>query len=255
MSDNETTKITDDEGNTWYEAIDGKRYKTRSGAWKRTQKLRLQGDVTETPLNTPNETESETEFETESKTEDEPDFDTPEWAQFDMGDLPEGVQVIPSALKKVRRPVGKPSKKKSKAELKQEKLTNQSILKVGYRTGDYLMTKYARAVCVDDEMLITHTEADYEWISGITYDFLDDRGVNLAIIIGPGMMAAAANSYWFGKPLMEIRKKAEKSLLGSAGKKLGGLKKWFRIPFFGRKKKTQDSSFGPDWDASTGLEP
>ena len=54
MSDNETTKITDDDGTTWYEAIDGKRYKTRSGAWKRTQKLKTQGEVTEEPLDTQN---------------------------------------------------------------------------------------------------------------------------------------------------------------------------------------------------------
>ena len=64
MSDNETTKVTDEDGQTWFEAIDGKRYKTRSGAWKRTQKLRSQGDVTEEPLSMPSESETETESET-----------------------------------------------------------------------------------------------------------------------------------------------------------------------------------------------
>jgi hypothetical protein len=183
MSDNETTKVTDEDGQTWFEAIDGKRYKTRSGAWKRTQKLRSQGDVTEEPLSMPSESETESE---PVATEENPDFDGPEWASFDMGDLPEGVQVIPSALKKVRRAGVKSGKKRSKAEIEQEKQTNHSILKMGYRTGDFLMTKYGRATLVDPEYIVTHTEDDYNWISGITYAFLEDRGVNLAVVIGPG---------------------------------------------------------------------
>ena len=75
MSDNETTKITDDDGTTWYEAIDGKRYKTRSGAWKRTQKLKTQGEVTEEPLEMPNDQPV--------ATEEDPTFDGPDWAPFD----------------------------------------------------------------------------------------------------------------------------------------------------------------------------
>tara|TARA_R100000808_G_C2134291_1_gene142864 strand:+ start:374 stop:1126 length:753 start_codon:yes stop_codon:yes gene_type:complete len=248
MSDNETTKVTDEEGNTWFEAIDGKRYKTRSGAWKRTQKLRAEGEVTEEPLQMPND-------EPPVATEENPDFEGPEWAAFDMGDIPEGVQVIPSALKKVRRH-GVKGRKRSKAEIEQEKQTNHSILKMGYRTGDYLMTRYGRASLVDPEFIVTHTEEDYDWISGITYAFLEDRGVNLAVVIGPGAMAGIANAYWFGKPISEINKKADKSPLRAAGKKIGGLKKWFRLPkFFRRKKKPEDSTFGGEWDASTGLEP
>ena len=247
MSDNETKKVQDEEGNTWFEAIDGKRYKTRSGAWKRTQKLRAEGEVPETPLEMPND-------DPPVATEENPDFDGPEWAQFDMGDLPEGVQVIPAALKKVRRH-GVKGRKRTKTEIEQEKQTNHSILKMGYRTGDFLMTRYARAVCVDEEILITHAEQDYEWISSITYAFLEDRGVNLAVVIGPGTMAAVANAYWFGKPLSEIQRKATKSPLRAAGKRIGGMKKWFRLPKFLRRKKAEPSSFEGEWDSSTGLEP
>ena len=253
MSDNETTKITDDEGNTWFEAIDGKRYKTRSGAWKRTQKLKAEGSVTEEPLSMPSETESESE---PGATEENPDFDGPEWAAFDMGDIPEGVQVIPSALKKVRRQNTVKGRKKSKAEIQQERDTNHSILKMGYRTGDFLMTKYGRASLVDPDFIVTHTEQDYDWISGITYAFLEDKGVNLAVVIGPGAMAGIANAYWFGKPITEIHKKADKSPLRAAAKKVGGMRKWFRLPrLFRRKKKPEESFQGADWDASTGLEP
>lgn len=252
MSDNETTKVTDEDGQTWFEAIDGKRYKTRSGAWKRTQKLRSQGDVVEETLSMPSESETESE---PVATEENPDFDGPEWASFDMGDLPEGVQVIPSALKKVRRAGVKSGKKRSKAEIEQEKQTNHSILKMGYRTGDFLMTKYGRATLVDPEYIVTHTEDDYNWISGITYAFLEDRGVNLAVVIGPGAMAGIANAYWFGKPIAEINKKADKSPLRAAAKKVGGMRKWFKLPRLFRRKKPQESFQGADWDASTGLEP
>ena len=222
MTDSETTKIEED-GQTWYLAIDGKRYKTRSGAWKWTQKIKAKGEVSEQPLESV-ETESETETETEP--EEVPDFTEPEWAQFDMGDLPEGVQVIPSGLKRVQRPQTQKGKK-TKAEIKAEGETNKAILKMGYKTSDMLLTRYARAVCVDDEMLITHSEPDYAWISGITYAFLEDRGVNLSVMIGPGTMAAVCNAYWFGKPLHEIQTKAKKSPLRAAGKRIGGMRKWF----------------------------
>jgi len=250
MSDKETKRIEED-GNTFYESLDGKRYKTRSGAWKRNQKLKKTKEVVEEPLNeVPKEPVA---------TEEAPDFEGPEWAQFDMGDLPEGVQVIPQALKKVRRLGVKAGKKMSKAEMELEAQTNESILKMGYRTGDYLMTRYGRAMLVDEEFQVAHTEEDYTWISSITYAFLHDRGISIAAVIGPGTLAGVCNAYWFGKPMYEINKKAKISPLRSAGKKIGGLRKFFRLPKFLRKKKKppepKGSQFGDDWTTDTGFEP
>ena len=245
-------KMKDDDGTVYYESFDGKRYATRSGAWKRNQKV----DVEEPP-----QTEAKTETETDAPldetqpepvaTEEEPTFTGPEWAQFDFGEIPEGVQVIPTPLKRIRR-VGARKGKPSKAEAKADADTNQAILKMGYRTGDLVLTKYGQAVTVDKELIIAHSEDDYAWISSITYAFLEDRGISLAAVIGPGTMAAVCNAYWFGKPIADIQKKAKKSPVRNIGKSVSRFTRFFRLPSFLRRKKKVVQS---EWKSEEGFEP
>ena len=219
-----STKVEKEDGTTAYAAIDGKEYKTRAGAWKRSQKLMDQGLA------------NDQEAETTIPINEEPSSSGPSWAAFDLEDVAEGVQVIPGALKSIRR--SEPGGRKSKKELELMRESSKSILKMGYRTGDVVLTRYGVAVLDDPEYLVTHSEADYEWISDITQSFLDDRGLNVAAFIGPGGMAALANTYWFGKPVMDIRSKAGKPILP----KISGGRNIFRrigarIPFLRRRAK------------------
>lgn len=229
-----TTKIEKDDGTTAYAAIDGKEYKTRAGAWKRSQKLMDDGvsiPITGEPL---------------EAVEGEGSGSGPEWASFDLEDLAEGVQVVPGALKSIRRSSEPGSgAKKTKKQMQLEREASRSILMTGYRTGDVLLTRYGVAVLDDPDYRVTHTEADYEWISDVTQSFLDDRGVNIAAVIGPGGMAAIANAYWFGKPVVEIRAKAGRPIIPAGANPRNWIRRLgSKIPFLRRraKKKWKDES-------------
>ena len=114
---------------------------------------------------------------------------------------------------------------------------NEGILVTGYKTGDYLMTRYKRGVLDDQNAeAIVHTEEDYEWISGVSQDALEAQGMNLAGAIGPGGLAVIANGVWFGTPLMRIQKEAKKSpFQGRVGGAIGRFVE--RLPIIGKRIK------------------
>lgn len=86
MSDELTTEIETEDGKRWL-STDGKEYKSRSGAWKRSKKL-LE--------------------EKEEKPEPEPEEvqdDTPIWASYDYGDIVDEVsptETVPTILKTIK---------------------------------------------------------------------------------------------------------------------------------------------------------
>ena len=114
---------------------------------------------------------------------------------------------------------------------------NEGILVTGYKTGDYLMTRYKRGVMDDPNAeAIVHAEDDYEWIAGVTQDGFEAQGVNLAGMIGPGGLALAANAVWFGTPLVRIQKESSRSPFQG---RLGGAFGRFleRVPVIGKRIK------------------
>ena len=230
MSDDaETRKVTLDDGTVKYEALDGKQYASRSGAWKRNQKLRDQGLLDETEsVEAPSETVSETESEVIEESGD--------WTSFDWGDeMPESFEFIPAPLKQLRKPIDR--KKRSKEEIAAEMGTNVAMLKIGYKSADHLMTRYKRAVTADPDALVSHTEEDYEWISTVTNTALDYRGLSIARFLGPGSIALVANSYWFGVPMYKITKQAKRSPFKS-----GMLRRILaRIPIIGRRFRKRNT--------------
>jgi hypothetical protein len=223
----ETRKVTLDDGTIKYEALDGKQYASRSGAWKRNQKLRDQGLL--------DESESVQEPSTEGVGESETEESGGDWTSFDWGDeIPDSFEFIPGPLKQLQKPIDR--KKRSKEEIAAEIGTNVAILKIGYKSADHLMTRYKRAVTADPDALVTHQEADYEWISTITNTALDHRGLSIARFLGPGSIALLANSYWFGAPLYKISKQAKRNPFKS-----GMIRRILsKIPILGRRfrKKT-----------------
>lgn len=221
-----------EDGTTVYVSEDGREYKSKSGAWKRNQKLKEDAI-------TPEEVTKEEDVGHASKSpvDDSPSEPTDEvkWVDMDFGDAPT-IEVIPAPLKKIKpRGGAKPSKKQEQAE----RQMNEGILVTGYKTGDYLLTRYKRGVLDDPNAeAINHSEDDYLWISGVTQDALDANGVNIAGAIGPSGLAIAANSYWFGAPILKIQKEAQKSpFQGRVGGALGRFVE--RIPFIGKRLRAR----------------
>jgi len=214
-------KVEKEDGSTVFIASDGREFKSKSGAWKHSTKIAE--PIKEEPKEEPKPETPEPEADSGSGLD---------WSSMDFSD---GIasEVIPGPLKRIRpRGSGKPSKKQMEAE----RGMNEGILKTGYKTGDWLLTRYKRGVLNDpDAEPITHEEDDYDWIAGITQDALDHNGVNLAGVIGPNQLAAGANLYWFGSPLLKINAEAGRSVF-SGGRVASVLE---RIPLLGKRIKAR----------------
>ena len=224
----ETGKIEREDGSTVWIANDGREYKSKSGMWKRNKKLEEEREVTTPP-------EPKEAKKAESEQGDSPSEPKVEWTEMNFGDEPI-TEVVPAPLKRIK-PRGATSGKPTKKQLEAERQMNEGILVTGYKTGDYLMTRYKRGVLDDPNAeAIVHTEEDYEWISGVSQDALEAQGLNLAGAIGPGGLAVIANGVWFGTPLMRIQKEANKSpFQGRVGGAIGRFVE--RLPIIGKRIK------------------
>ena len=227
MSDEDlTTEIETEDGKRWL-STDGKEYKSRSGAWKRSKKLL--------------EEKEETQVE-ESK--EEVQDDTPIWSTYDYGDIVDEVsptETVPTILKTIK-PAAVAKGKLSKKEAAAKKSMNKSILTVGYRTGDHLMSSYRRAMLEDPKATpITHSDSDYNWISEVTNEALEDSGVSVSDMVGTGTIAVVANAHWFGVPLYRIHQESEKSpFKGRVGGAFGRFLR--RLPIIGKRIKAKEDA-------------
>jgi hypothetical protein len=229
MTMSETGKVEKEDGSTVWISDDGREYKSKSGMWKRNKKLKSES--------TPNESDAGATKEEEPTIAGDPSPSEPsvDWVNMDFGDAPV-TEVIPAPLKRIK-PRGVGTGKPTKKQLEAERQMNEGILVTGYKTGDYLMTRYKRGVLDDPEAdAITHLEEDYEWIAGVTQDGLEAQGFNIASTIGPGSMALIANGVWFGTPLVRIQKEAKRSpFQGRIGGAVGRIVE--RLPFIGKRIK------------------
>ena len=224
MSDEDlTTEIETEDGKRWL-STDGKEYKSRSGAWKRSKKLLEQEE--------PKVEESQEEVQD----------DTPIWSTYDYGDIVDEVsptETVPTILKTIK-PAAVAKGKLSKKEAAAKKSMNKSILTVGYRTGDHLMTGYRRAMLEDPKATaIVHSDSDYNWISEVTNEALEDSGVSVSDMVGTGTIAVVANAHWFGVPLYKIHQESEKSpFKGRVGGAFGRFLR--RLPIIGKRIKAKE---------------
>ena len=214
-----TKKITID-GENRFESIDGSNHKTRSGARKRSIRVQekssqevkeVQEPIVHARKRPDVDPEPSEPIQDPVKEKSEPAWASNDWGESDGGPS----EYVPGVLKQIKPPSmsrGKPSKK----ELEALRSTNTAVLKLGYKTADHALTIYKRAALQDPEATkITHSEADYEWISTITNEGLMENGVHIAAAIGPTQVMVLANGYWFLKPTYEIQKEASKRGLGN----------------------------------------
>ena len=227
VSDELTKEIETEDGKRWL-STDGKEYKSRSGAWKRSKKLLEQAEEPEVV---------EPEI-------DEVQDETPIWATYDYGDIVDEVsptETVPTILKTIK-PAAVAKGKLTKKEMAAKKSMNKSILTVGYRTGDHILTGYRRAMLEDPKATaITQSDSDYNWISEVTNEALEDSGVSVGDMVGTGTIAVVANAHWFGLPLYKIHQESEKSpFKGKLGGAFGRFLK--RLPIIGKRIKAKEET-------------
>ena len=141
---NETGKIEKEDGSTVWVANDGREYKSKSGMWKRNKKLK--SDSAGSSEDEAKKAEG-VSHASKSPADDSPSEPKVEWAEMDFGDDPI-TEVVPAPLKRIK-PRGASSGKPTKKQLEAERQMNEGILVTGYKTGDYLMTRYKRGVLDD----------------------------------------------------------------------------------------------------------
>ena len=232
------TKGTNDDGEEVWLANDGKEYKTRAGAWKRSKTLE-EKDAVETESNgfVVEEPPVEPTVEPEVVVDETATTDT-SWVTYDDYDIEDTADVFPSPLM-IIRPAARSRGKMTKKEIEAARATNTAILKIGYRTGDYALTKYRRMMLEDPEATpIVHTETDYDWISNITEEALAENGISIGMAVGPTQVAVVANGYWFGAPIVRINAESDKSpFKGVNGGRIGRLLE--RMPIIGKWSKNR----------------
>lgn len=215
-----STKTKDEDGKDAWLSSDGRLFQTRAGAWKHSKSL-------DEPVEEP-----APQVEPVEVMDDEPD--PLSWAQVDFsGDTEDATETIPTVFKRITP--AHSGEKKTKKELEAERKTNMAVLKIGYRTGDALMTRYKRGMMEDPKAdPIKHTEQDYDWISGVSNAALEENGISIGAAIGTTQIAVIANGYWFGAPIAKIHKESDKSpFKGRAGGAIGRFME--RLPIIGKR--------------------
>ena len=153
-------KKENEDGSISWLSSDGKEYKSKAGAYKRSKKLEENKEIE--PKIEEKENVEESTINTSS----------PSWVEMEFDPIEEVSDVIPAPLKKLK-PRGSSKGKPSKKQIEAEREVNEGVLTILYRTSDMLLTKYKRSVLDDQKALaVTHSDEDYQWISGITQDAL-----------------------------------------------------------------------------------
>lgn len=183
--------------------------------------------------------------DTEPITDDQPSYTQYTYDADDLKGIP-----VPTPLKMI---VGadkdaKKNKNKSKQEIANMAKTNQAMLKMLYKSADTVASKYRVAITDDEDMIITHSEADYNWISGMSNAYLMEKGFDINSYIGTGKAAIICNGWWFGSIGATLHNDAKK-----LDKKLGLIRKplsWGRkllsyIPIVGKRFKKKPDIYEP----------
>lgn len=233
----------------------GKTLATRAGIWKHENKCEqnTNGLGVEPQLEDSVSPASFTEGESPSEATPFTEDSQPSYANFTFEEQDvEGQIPVPTALRFVAKKAGddkKGGKKKSKAEILNMTKSNEAMLKMGYKTVDNLASKYRVGITNDESMTINHSEADYNWISGITNAYLMERGFDINSYIGTGKAAIVCNAWWFGSigsTLHNDAKKLDKKLNIIRTPISWGRKLLSFIPIIGKrfKKKPEIDTVG-----------
>lgn len=219
----------------------GKEYKTRSGLWKHQKKLKhgkfrsqpaesLTGEnVPSTSHETPSSTlgtsppvEDTIPIQETTPIEDEDQ----QWMNWDFTQNEEITDVLPSPFRSIAQSPQMGSSKLSKAQREALEKQNKGILKMGLTFIDHGLTAYGKAVSLDEEFEVRHSEEDKELVATAQYRYLEEKGLFLTNYLSNGAIAASLTGWYVAVPLYRIRKNAKRRLV--RGRLLS------RLPLIGR---------------------
>ena len=219
----------------------GKEYQSRSGLYKHRRKC---VDVDCPSGNNAEDNildDSDFVAGEEDPTRSDPAAPEDDWLDFSFdSDASTATVHLPPVLKAVSRREAKPAKKMTKAEQKIQAETNLAILKGALTGVDALISKYGRAVMLDEDYECVHSDADKTLVASAQWEYLKGQGLDLSTYLSSGGVALAMTGWYVVPPVLEINKKRERTLTGKVGKVAGSVMS--KIPLVGRffKKKESD---------------
>jgi len=163
----------------------------------------------------------------------------PDWFDFETEEEEGTTEHFPSALKMAAGSggMGDMGRNPTKAQIEAMHNTNLNLLILSLGGVDKVLQTYGRAVTLDKELIVKHSNSDKEMVAHAQYNWLLEKGINPSKFVSTGTIAAALTTYYVVPPVLRIRKKAKVGIF-----KGGGLRKVLtKIPFIGRffkKKKT-----------------
>lgn len=248
----------------------GKEYKTRSGLWKHQKKFKHgkfnSGKIGEVRDHSatiedasqasgrPDPLQSLTGEDVPSTSHEPPPSigeplppveDTPstDWMDWDFSQADEITDVLPSPFRSIAQSPQMGSSKLSKAQREALEKQNKGILKMGLTFIDHGLTAYGKAVSLDEDFEVRHSEEDKELVATAQYRYLEEKGLFLTNYLSNGAIAASLTGWYVAVPLYRIRKNAKKKLL--RGRLLS------RLPLIGRffKPKVEVEPIGQNVEA------
>ena len=222
----------------------GKGYKSRSGLWKHEQKCEVDSlaHTQSSAVDEPVETSSSVAMPNTPADSNEVAEDTSSWMDFDMGaGEVEYTDTAPTALKMITSLKPKDRAKMTKAEEKSFKETEKAMLKMMLGGIDTVLTQYGKAVCLDPDFLVKHSDSSKNMVAEAQYAWMEEKGLSITKYANKGVVAGALTGWYIGAPLMRIKKDAKKPMLKRIG---GGSRSLLsRLPLIGRmfKKRSVDT--------------
>ena len=115
---------------------------------------------------------------------------------------------------------------------------------MGLSTVDVLLSKYGKAVSLDEDFEVKHSESDKDLVANAQWRYMEEKGMFLSNYLSTGMIAGSLTIWYVGQPMLRIRKNAKKKLI--RGRLLSRLPpfRWFK-----RKNREEVPDIAQDVEA------
>lgn len=179
-------------------------------------------------------TSSQTDFD-EGQTSSPP----PSWSSWE----PETTitESLPSPLKILATTKTTRSKTMTEADIETMREQSRAMLSLALTGWDSLASSYARAITLDKEYMISHSESEKYLVADAQARYLETRGFFVSDVLGTGTIAAALTAGYVFPPLVKAHRKSKRSFISPTTK--GRMAVMLRkIPVLRRlvKKKKED---------------
>tara|TARA_Y100001963_G_scaffold159761_1_gene265085 strand:- start:5470 stop:6168 length:699 start_codon:yes stop_codon:yes gene_type:complete len=140
----------------------------------------------------------------------------PSWSEWiPSGDVTES---LPTPLKVLATTKTTRSKTMTDADIETMREQSRAMLSLCLTGWDSLATSYAKAITLDKEYLISHSEQEKYLVADAQARYLEARGFYVTDVLGTGTIAAALTAGYVFPPLVKAHRKSKRSFISPTTK-------------------------------------